>query len=80
MEKMAKIVDDNKDDCKKMASEMEAYEKDNKDELAELRKKMEEKSDDDKKKILEKYGDRIEKATATIAGGALKCAFKGMEL
>ncbi len=75
MEKMAKIVDDNKEDCKKMTSDMEAYQKDNKDEMAELKKKMEEKSEDEQKKIQEKYGDRIEKASKTILVGAMKCAF-----
>ena len=80
IEKMAKIVEDNKDDCKKMETEMAAYEKDNKAEVEELKKKIEEKSESEREESFKKYEDRMKKAMGTMMEGAMKCAFKGMEL
>ncbi len=78
---MLKIIKDNKADCNKVASELEAYTKSHEKEFAEIKKQGEEMekkmSDEDKKKYAEKamkkMGGLIKDSMATIMEINQKC-------
>ncbi len=75
MEEMADIMDKNKDDCDKMAGELQKWQETKGKELKELEKKMKDKKDDKEaaEAFKKKYGDRMEAATKKMMSGGLKC-------
>jgi uncharacterized protein YdiU (UPF0061 family) len=73
MERMAELVDKNKEDCDKMAVELNKFRKNNEALLKELKAMDDKRTDAEKDAWNKKYAARLKVASDKTMGGAMKC-------
>jgi hypothetical protein len=74
MEKIADIIDKNKDACPKMGDELNAFADKNAGEFKKLKEESKKYTDADKKFFEEKFKGRMEAAIKKMGGGMSKCS------
>ena len=72
-EKLFQIVADNKDDCKKMATNLDAFITANKDKLETVKKKGDQLTPEQKEELKKKYAARQQAALEKAKPGLMKC-------
>ncbi len=72
-EKLFQIVADNKDDCKKMATNLDAFITANKDKLETVKKKGDQLTPEQKEEMKKKYAARQQAALEKAKPGLMKC-------
>jgi len=72
-EKLFQIIADNKDDCKKMATNLDAFITANKDKLDTMKKKGDQLTPEQKEEMKKKYGARQQAAFEKAKPGLMKC-------
>jgi Skp family chaperone for outer membrane proteins len=72
-EKLFQIVADNKDDCKKMATNLDAFITANKDKLETMKKKGDQLTPEQREEMKKKYGARQQAALEKAKPGLIKC-------